>query len=107
MTTFCETILASVIGGGIAIAGQYAAHLIQTADARRRDDKRRTVLRTMLANPGPQGWRSLKTMSNVIGATEEETARLLVEIDARADEKGRGVWAFIKDKPLPTAADEE
>lgn len=107
MTTFCETMLASLIGGGIAIAGQYAGHLIQTADARRRDGKRKAVLRTMLANPGPQGWRSLKTMSNVIGATEDETARLLIEIDARADEKGGGVWAYVKDKPLPTNDDKE
>src|SRR4051812_10080642 len=107
MATFCETILASLIGGSIAIAGQYAGHQIQTAAARRRDDKRRAVLRSMLANPGPQGWRSLKTMANVIGATEDEAARLLIEIDARADEKGGGIWAYIKDKPLPKPTDKE
>lgn len=103
MANFYETILASLIGGGIVIVGQYVGHKIQTAAARRRDDKRKAVLRAMLANPGPQGWRSLTTMSNVIGATEDETARLLIEIDARADEKGGGVWAYIKDKPLPKA----
>lgn len=103
MASFFETILASLIGGSITIAGQYAGYQIQTAAARRRDEKRKAVLHSMLANPGPQGWRSLKTMSNVIGATEDETARLLIEIDARADEKGGGVWAYIRDKPLPQA----
>ena len=102
MTTFCQTVFASIVGGTLAVAGQYVMYLIQNAAARRRDAKRRAVLKIMLANPGPQGWRSINTMSNVIGASNDETARLLVELDARADEKGSGMWAYIRDKPLPS-----
>ncbi|HSX56953.1 MAG TPA: hypothetical protein VLG14_16725 [Sphingomonas sp.] len=85
--------------------GQYAVHQIKTAEARQRDEKRKVVLRQMLRKPGRTGWRSLKTMASVIGTSEDEAARLLIEIDARGSETGTGVWAFIKDKPLPTADD--
>jgi len=43
----------------------------------------------------------MKTLSGVIGATRNETARLLIELDARASETGNDVWAYIKDKPIP------
>ncbi|KPQ06085.1 MAG: hypothetical protein HLUCCA12_12815 [Rhodobacteraceae bacterium HLUCCA12] len=68
---------------------------------RERDLKRKAMLRQMLNNPGAQGWRSMKTMSGVIGANREETARLLIEIGARASETGNHVWALTKNKPLP------
>ena len=43
----------------------------------------------------------METMANVIGASRDEAARLLIELDARASETGHDVWAFIKDKPIP------
>ena len=55
----------------------------------------------MLENPSKGGWRKMETLSGVIGASREETARLLIEIDARVSETGRDVWAFIKNKPIP------
>jgi hypothetical protein len=65
------------------------------------DEKRKAYLKSMLVNPGPEGWRKMKTLSAVIGASRDETARLLIELNARASETGDDVWAFIKDKPLP------
>jgi hypothetical protein len=58
----------------------------------------------MLDNPGPTGWRRMETLSGVIGASRDETARLLIEVDARCSEKvadGNDVWAYVKNKPLP------
>jgi hypothetical protein len=43
----------------------------------------------------------METLSGVIGATRDETAQLLIEIDARASETGSDTWAYIKNKPLP------
>ncbi len=94
-------IVGVVVGGLLTILGHYILHRIQTESARKRDQKRKVILTEMLNNPGPNGWRKMETMSNVIGASRDETARLLIELDARASETGTDAWAFIKDKPLP------
>lgn len=101
MTDFAQTILASIIGGAITLTAQYVMHLIQTGKTRKADDKRSAILASMLKNPGETGWRQLRTMAHVIGATEQETARLLIEMDCRASETGSGGWAYVKNKPLP------
>lgn len=98
---FSQTIIASIIGGGMTLAAQWALHRFQTSRVRKVDEKRSALLATMLNKPGPDGWRKLTTMSHVIGATEEETARLLIEMDCRASETGSGGWAYVKDQPLP------
>lgn len=99
--SFYQTVMASVVGGGITVAAQFIMHYIQTGKVRKVDAKRSALLASMLSNPGPEGWRSLTTMSHVIGASEQETARLLIEMDCRASETGSGGWAYIRDKPLP------
>jgi len=58
-------------------------------------------LKTMLDNPGQTGWRKMETLSGVIGASRDETARLLIECGARASETGSDVWAYEKNEPLP------
>jgi len=37
---------------------------------------------------------------HVIGADEETTKRLLLEIDARASEDGQALWGFKKHHPF-------
>jgi hypothetical protein len=98
---FWAGIIGVVVGGLLTILGHWVLHHLQTHAARKRDVKRKAVLTEMLNNPGPNGWRKMDTMSNVIGASRAETARLLTELDARASETGTDVWAFIEDKPLP------
>lgn len=39
----------------------------------------------------------------VIGADEETTKRLLLEIGARSSEDGRPLWALIRRQPLPSS----
>ncbi len=103
MGEFWAGIIGVVVGGVVTLAGQWLQHRWKTAESRKRDEKRKELLREMLNNPGPEGWRDMKTMSGVIGASRDETARLLIEIAARASETEKDVWAYIKDKPLPPA----
>lgn len=98
---FWAGIIGVVVGGVVTTLGHLIVHHWQTAAARKRDEKRKAILTEMLNNPGPEGWRKMETMANVIGASRDETARLLIELDARASETGKDVWAFIKDKPIP------
>ena len=104
MNNFWLGVVGAMIGSGVTLMGQWVKHRWETDAARKRDEKRKSLLRHMLNNPGPTGWRNMSTMAGVIGASREEAARLLIEIDARASEKaadGNDVWAYIKDKPLP------
>lgn len=101
MTEFWAVIIGVVLGSVLTILGQWLKHQWETREARERDRKRKSLLRQMLDNPGPTGWREMSTMSGVIGMSRDETARLLIEIDARASEAGKDVWAYLKDKPLP------
>jgi hypothetical protein len=45
-------------------------------------------------------WRKLETLSRVIGADEETTKRLLIEIGARGSETDKDVWGLMKYHPL-------
>jgi len=100
-----QDFLLGIIGVAVGSFGQFAIdHFRHERDNRAQreiDAKRIAHLKAMLANPGPTGWRTMKTLSGVIGASRDETARLLIKIDARASESGNDTWAFIKDKPLP------
>lgn len=102
-TEFWAGTIGAVVGGLITLFGQWLFYLWQSRDARKRDKKRKDLLKNMLDNPGKEGWRKLETMAHVIGASDEETCRLLIELDARASETGSGGWALIKNKPLPSA----
>ncbi len=104
MDEFWAGIVGVIVGGIITTAGHIIVDRWKAADTRKRDKKRKAMLTDMLKNPGPTGWRKMETMAGVIGASREETARLLVELNARASETGEDVWAFIKDKPLPGSA---
>lgn len=54
----------------------------------------------MLRSPKYQ-WRKLETLKHVIGADEETTKRLLLEVGARASEDGQPLWGLIERNPLP------
>jgi hypothetical protein len=69
------------------------------------DEKRKELLTKMLSNPA-HPWRKLTTMANAIGANEEETKRLLLEIDARGSTTGNGNWGLIARVGLPGAVEE-
>ncbi len=105
MSNFLAGLAGTLVGSGVTLLGQYVKHRWETSTSRNRDTKRKALLQQMLSTPGPTGWKKMSTMSGVIGADREETARLLIEIDARASETGSDVWAYLKDKPLPPASE--
>lgn len=98
-------IVGVLVGGAITFVVQKAQYARETKQARERDDGRRKLLRQMLDNAGPGGWRELETLARVIGATPDETARLLIEIGARGSESGNNVWGYVERHPLPAPRD--
>ncbi len=101
MSDFWLGLVGALIGSVSTLAGQWLKHLWETSESRKRDDGRKALLRQMLDNPGPTGWRRMATMAGVIGANRDETACLLIDIGARASETGNDTWAYISRKPLP------
>jgi hypothetical protein len=103
----CIGLVGAVVGACAAVFGQVMTHHLQTADKRKLDGKRKEYLRRLLTHrPAGVAWRRMSTLSRTIGASEEETARLLIEIGARGNTKDNNVWALIKDKPFPLYDDE-
>jgi hypothetical protein len=65
------------------------------------DSKRKALLIQMLEDKKwPNKWRYISTLSAVIGANEDETKRLLIEVEARGHEKNDGRWGLIKHHAL-------
>ena len=101
MGEFWSGTLSTLLGAAIAFAGMWFKHYLQTHEQKRRDEGRRAILRRMLDNmPENKEWRHLTTMARVIGASKDETARLLIDIGARGSETDSDGWAYITDKPL-------
>lgn len=99
----------ALLGGIIAILGQIIVHWVKEWPKRDLDSKRKETLKYLLKKeniPNSSGWRRIETLERVIGASREETKRLLVEIEARGNEKENDVWALIRDKPLPTKSED-
>lgn len=90
----------AVIGSVATIAAQWLSHRLQEGTAEKRDKPRKRLLLKMLETP-KYPWRKFETLMHVIGADEETTKRILLEIDARASEDGQPLWGLIKCNPLP------
>ncbi|MES2001318.1 MAG: hypothetical protein V4444_03290 [Pseudomonadota bacterium] len=103
MSSFWWGVIGTTVGSALTLLGQWVKYLWETHQTREFDDDRKTLLRQMLDKPGPTGWRKMSTLSGVIGASRDDTARMLIALGARASETGEDVWAYIKDKPLPEA----
>ena len=102
-----ENILIALIGIGGAVIGSVATligqrymHHLKVKEEEKKKEPRKKLLTQMLESKDHE-WRELETLQHVIGADEETTKTLLLEIGARASENGNNVWALIKNKPLP------
>lgn len=107
MTCMASTTIIALIGVAGAIIGSFAAIAASIANqyysnrlAKKADEPRRDLLRQMLDHPDYK-WRNIDTLMHVIGADEESTKRLLLEIGARASENGNPQWSLISRSPLP------
>jgi hypothetical protein len=90
----------AVIGSISTLLGQWLVHWLKRRSEKQKDEPRRKLLKKMLEDDKFE-WRSLNTLMHVIGADEETTKQLLLEIGARASEDGKDLWALISRKPLP------
>ncbi|MCC5886787.1 MAG: hypothetical protein JJT88_10165 [Gammaproteobacteria bacterium] len=96
--TTCPDI--DIIGSIATVAAGLASHWWKDRQAVRRDQPRKTLLLRMFENR-EHSWRRLDTLMHVIGADEETTKRLLLELGARASEDGKPLWGLIARNPLP------
>ncbi len=96
-------IIGGIVGSLLTLLGNIILHRIKERPQKELDKKRKSTLKKMLEDDRfPEKWRKIETLSAVIGATEEDTKRLLVEIKARGSEKADGKWGLIKHHPFPS-----
>ena len=88
-----------VAGATITVLGNFMIHYFNDRPRKQLDEKRKELLREMLSDTRFQ-WRKSATLSRVIGADEETTKRLLIEIGARGSEREDGMWGLIDKHPF-------
>ena len=91
----------AVIGSISTTVGQWLMHFLQQRSEAKKVEPRKMMLRKMLEDDSFR-WRKLKTLMHVIGANEETTKQLLIEIGARGSEDGQELWGLISRNPLPS-----
>ncbi|MBE0448830.1 MAG: hypothetical protein IBX64_12205 [Actinobacteria bacterium] len=91
----------AVIGSIATLAGNFLMHWLKNRDEKNKEKPARELLTEMLSHNG-YTWRKLDTLMHVIGANEETTKRLLLEVGARASEDGQNLWALKSRAPLNT-----
>jgi hypothetical protein len=92
-------LVGAVIGGLLTPAGRLIESSIINRSAERAQKTRKHLLLQMLSSE-EHSWRSLTTLSSVIGSSEDATKDLLLQIGARASEDGKPLWALIERHPL-------
>ena len=76
-------IAGAVVGSIATMAGNVLMHWLKERSAEKKEQPAKELLKEML-NHNDHTWRNLDTLMHVIGANEETTKRLLLEINARA-----------------------
>jgi len=97
-------IVGSVVGSGLTLFGNFVFHWFKEKPQRDLENQRILILKDMLDdNRFTEKWRNISTLSAVIGASDDETKRLLIKANARGSEKADGKWGLIKNHPFPSA----
>ena len=90
-----------LVGAMITVFGNILLHCLKYRPQRNLDKLRKDILKQMLKDERFENkWRKLSTLSRVVGADEETTKRLLIEIQSRASEKEDGLWGLIEYHPF-------
>jgi hypothetical protein len=89
-----------VAGAAIGALGTIGSTLANSWLAKPKVDpvreNRKALLNKLLTDNLPDWtWRSLGVLGHTIGASEDETKSLLIEIGAQASEDGRDMWALM------------
>ena len=102
-------IIGGLVGGALGVLSSvvlsyFGPRRLEEWRARRHDEPRKRLLKSLLDDPRFPDGRYLETLRVVTGTSEEDCRRLLIEIDARGVISGgtdqRELWALIKNKPL-------
>ena len=93
-------VIGAVIGSVATISGNILMHWFKERSEAKKDKPRKELLKKMLDHP-THTWRNLDTLMNVIGASEEKTKTLLLEMGARGSEDGKTLWGLVSKNPLP------
>ncbi len=90
-----------ILGACITVAGNLLLHWFQDRPRQELDKVRKKLLEQMLRDTRfKEYWRKIATLSRVVGADEETTKRLLIELGARSSEKDDGLWGLLEYHPL-------
>jgi len=93
--------MGALVGAAAVITSIFVKHWLDLKEREKVDAPRKRMLLQMLKNPPPgTEWRKFETLSRVIGASREDTTRLLISVGARGNEKESDVWALESDHPL-------
>jgi hypothetical protein len=92
-------IAGAVVGSVATMAANVVMHCLKERAEFKKEEPARLLLTEMLSHD-QFTWRDLNTLSHVIGADEEKTKRLLLQIGARASEDGQPKWALKSRAPL-------
>lgn len=98
---------AVVAGAALGILGTLGAtwltHHLNGRKQVRIDKARKVLLQKTLKGAAKTGWMSIETLAHIVGADQDATRALLIEIDARGSMKtDREMWSLISRNPLPT-----
>jgi hypothetical protein len=95
------TAIIGLVGVLVGFLGNVVTQWLKERSLAKKDRPRKRLLLKMLEdNRFPQHWRSLDTLMHVIGANEETTKRLLLEIGARGSEDQQELWGLVKFHPF-------
>lgn len=88
----------ALVGAFLGVLGSLATTYLNAALTKGKPDPvaeaRKRLLRLMLEDER-FSWRKLPVLCHVIGADENTTKGLLLEIGARASEDGQELWAML------------
>jgi hypothetical protein len=92
---------AVIAGSVLTLAGQFLHDWLKSRPQRRLDEHRQEMLKKMLEDERfPNRWRRLTTLARVVGASEETTKKLLIEVGARGSEKDDSLWGLVRHHPF-------
>ena len=107
MNTGTAIVLGALVGALSSLFTAWVADYLRHRRTERLDELRRQRLKKILSLP-KRKWRPIEYLAGAIGATEEKTTLLLLEIEARHSlTKDSTSWALISKAPFPDDIAEE
>lgn len=101
MDSGTAAVLGALVGALTTPLSAWVREHFKNPTTRKSDKLRRKRLKKILLLPTKK-WRSIRYLADAIGADEEKTKRLLLEIDARKSlSQQSNNWALVARAPFP------